>query len=50
VENVFLKKRNLEVTDLYEEPLARFCEDAAERWLTEKQIKQLIKFSQNLAA
>lgn len=36
VQNVFLKKRRLEVADLYEEPLDRFGEDAVERWFSEE--------------
>ena len=36
VQSVFLKKRWLEVADLYEEPLERFGENAVERWFTEE--------------
>jgi hypothetical protein len=34
VQNVFLKKRRLEVPDLSEAPLDRFGEDTVERWFT----------------
>ena len=50
VQNVFLKKRQLEVADLYEEPLDRFGEDAIERWFTQEQVEQLIEFTKQLAA
>ena len=50
VQNVFLKKRRLEVPDLYEEPLDRFGEDAVERWFTEKEVNELIKFTEQLVA
>jgi len=49
VQNVFLKKRQLDVADLYEEPLDRFGEDAVERWFTEKQVDELIEFAEHLA-
>ncbi|MGL4501103.1 MAG: type I restriction-modification enzyme R subunit C-terminal domain-containing protein, partial [Planktothrix sp.] len=50
VENVFMKKRRLEVADLYEEPLDRFGEDTVERWFTEEQVEDLIEFIEQLAA
>lgn len=50
VQNVFLKKRRLEVADLYEEPLDRFGEDAVERWFTEEQVDELIEFAEDFAA
>jgi type I restriction enzyme R subunit len=50
VQNVFLKKRRLEVADLYEEPLDRFGEDAVERWFREEQVDELIEFTERLAA
>ncbi len=46
---MFLKKRKLEVADLYEEPLDRFGEDAVEKWFSEKEVEDLIKFIENLA-
>jgi type I restriction enzyme R subunit len=50
VQNVFLKKRRLEVPDLYEEPLDRFGEDAVERWFTQEEVDELIEFTEKLAA
>jgi type I restriction enzyme R subunit len=50
VQNVFLKKRRLEVPDLYEEPLDRFGEDAVERWFSEEQVDELIEFTERFAA
>ena len=50
VQNVFLKNRRLEVADLYEEPLDRFGEDAVERWFSEKEVDELIEFTEELAA
>jgi len=50
VQNVFLKKRQLEVSDLYEAPLDRFGEDAVERWFREEQVDDLIKFTEQFAA
>jgi type I restriction enzyme R subunit len=50
VQNVFLKKRRLEVPDLYEAPLDRFGEDAVERWFTQVEVDELIEFTEKLAA
>jgi type I restriction enzyme, R subunit len=50
VENVFLKKRKLEGADLEEEPLDLFGEDAVERWLSEKQVEDLIKCTDKFVA
>jgi len=50
VQNVFLKKRRLEVPDLYEAPLDRFGEDAVERWFTQEEVDELIEFTEKLAA
>ena len=50
VQNVFLKKRPLEIPDLYEAPLDRFGEDAVERWFTQEEVDELIEFTENLAA
>ena len=38
------------VADLYEEPLDRFGADAVERWFTEKEVDELIEFTEQLAA
>ncbi|MFB2919339.1 type I restriction-modification enzyme R subunit C-terminal domain-containing protein [Aerosakkonema funiforme] len=50
VENVFLKKRRLDVADLYEEPLDRFGEDAFERWFRQEEVDELIEFAEDFAA
>ncbi|MEG4217709.1 type I restriction-modification enzyme R subunit C-terminal domain-containing protein [Microcoleus sp. Pol14C6] len=50
VQNVFLKKRRLEVADLYEEPLDRFGEDAVDRWFSEEQVDELIDFTERFVA
>ena len=50
VQNVFLKKRRLEVADLYEQPLDRFGEDAVDRWFSEEEVDKLIEFTEQLAA
>ncbi len=50
VQNVFLKKRRLEVPDLYEAPLDRFGEDAVERWFTEEEVDDLMEFAAQLVA
>ena len=50
VQNVFLKKRRLEVPDLYEAPLDRFGEDAVERWFTQVEVDELIEFTEKLVA
>ncbi|MEG4939102.1 DEAD/DEAH box helicase family protein [Microcoleus sp. F4-D5] len=50
VQNVFLKKRRLEVPDLYEAPLDRFGEDAVERWFTEEEVDDLIEFAAQFVA
>jgi type I restriction enzyme R subunit len=50
VQNVFLKKRRLEVPDLYEAPLDRFGEDAVERWFTEEEMDELMEFTGQFAA
>ena len=50
VQNVFLKKRRLEVPDLYEAPLDRFGEDAVERWFTQEEMDELIQFTEHFAA
>jgi type I site-specific restriction endonuclease len=44
VQSVFLQKRHLETADLYEPPLDMFGADAVERWLTEKEVDELVGF------
>lgn len=47
---MFLKKRRLEVPDLYEEPLDRFGEDAVKRWFTQEQVDELVSLTKQFVA
>lgn len=47
-QNVFLQKRYLETADLYEPPLDTFGADAVERWFTEKEVDEIVKFAKKL--
>jgi type I restriction enzyme, R subunit len=49
VQSVFLQKRHLEAADLYEPPLDMFGADAVERWFTEKEIVEVVEFTNKLA-
>ena len=49
VQSVFLQKRHLETADLYEPPLDMFGADAVERWFTEKEVGEIVKFTEKLA-
>lgn len=49
VQSVFLQKRHLETTDLYEPPLDMFGADAVERWFTEKEVEEVVEFANKLA-
>ncbi|RJP53898.1 MAG: type I restriction endonuclease [Anaerolineaceae bacterium] len=49
VQSVFLQKRHLETTDLYEPPLDMFGVDAVERWFTEKEVDDIIDFTSHLS-
>jgi type I restriction enzyme R subunit len=57
VQSVFLQKRDLETADtstgsvqrLYELPLDMFGADAVERWFTEKEIKEVVEFTNHLS-
>jgi type I restriction enzyme R subunit len=49
VQSVFLQKRHLETTDLYEPPLDMFGADAVERWFTEKEVKEVVEFANRMA-
>ena len=44
------RKRQLEVADLYEEPLDRFGEDAVERWFSEEEVDELMEVTGQFAA
>ncbi|MBM4465730.1 MAG: DEAD/DEAH box helicase [Chloroflexi bacterium] len=48
VQNVFLQRRRLELADLYEPPLTSFGHDAAERWFTEDQVRDMLAFVDTL--
>ena len=48
VQSVFLQKRHLETADLYEPPLDMFGADAVERWFTEKEVEEVVKFANQL--
>jgi len=49
VQSMFLQKRHLETTDLYEPPLDSFGVDTVERWFTEKEVTEMIEFANRLA-
>ena len=49
VQSVFLQKRHLETADLYEPPLDMFGADAVERWFTEKEVGEIVNFTNRLA-
>jgi type I restriction enzyme R subunit len=50
VENVFLRKRRLRLLDLYESPFTTFGTDAVERWFTPEQVRDILSFTDTLAA
>jgi len=50
VENVFLQKRRLQLLDLYESPFTAFGTDAVERWFTREQVRDILSFTDTLAA
>jgi len=49
VQSVFLQKRHLETADLYEPPLDMFGADAVERWFTQNEMDEFVKFTERLA-
>lgn len=49
VQSVFLRKRQLALADLYQEPLTNFGEDAVDRWFEPKQVEELLAFVNTLA-
>ena len=49
VQSVLLQKRHLETADLYEPPLDMFGADAVERWFTEKEVNEIVEFTEKLA-
>ncbi|MEM9162767.1 MAG: DEAD/DEAH box helicase family protein, partial [Cyanobacteria bacterium P01_F01_bin.4] len=50
VQSMFLQKRQLEVADLYEGSLRRFGQDAVDRLFTDEQVRELMTFTQEIAA
>ncbi|MBL0347271.1 hypothetical protein [Candidatus Villigracilis affinis] len=48
-QSVFSQKRHLETADLYEPPLDMFGTDAVERWFTEKEVEEVVEFTEKLA-
>jgi hypothetical protein len=49
-QSVFLQKRHLETADLYDAPaLFGFGQDTVERWFTEKEVKEVVKFANKLS-
>lgn len=50
LENVFLQKRRLQVTDLYTSPFTNFGTNAVERWFTTEQVRDILDFTETLAA
>ena len=50
VQSVFLQKRHLETADLYDAPsLVGFGQDAVERWFTQNELEEFVKFTERLA-
>ena len=49
MQSVFLQKRHLETADLYEPPLDSFGVDAVERWFTQNEMEEFVKFTERLA-
>ncbi len=47
VQSMFLQKRHLETSDLYEPPLDMFRADAVERWFTEREVDDIVNFVKN---
>jgi type I restriction enzyme, R subunit len=50
LENVFLQKRRLQLPDLYAPPFTNFGTDAVERWFTPEQVRDILDFTETLAA
>ena len=42
VQSVFVQKRRLAISDLYQEPLSNFGEDAVDRWFSTKEVDELL--------
>lgn len=50
LQNFFLRKRRLQIIDLYQEPFTVFGADAVEHLFTSEQIEEIINFTNSLAA
>jgi len=50
VQDVFLAKRRLAITDLYDAPLTNFGRNAVDRFFTPDQVKNLVQLTDSLAA
>jgi type I restriction enzyme, R subunit len=50
VQEVFLTKGRLDEADLYEAPLTQFGRNAADRYFTPAQLRELVQFTSTLAA
>ena len=48
VQSVFLQKRHLVTADLYEPPLDMYGADAVEKWFTEKEVNEIVAFTNQL--
>jgi type I restriction enzyme R subunit len=48
LQSVFVQKRRLQLTDLYEAPLTGFGADAVERWFTPAQVQGILQFTDSL--
>ena len=49
VQNIFIRRRRLERTDLYDPPLTAFGQDAVERWFAPEQVAEMLAFAERLA-
>jgi type I restriction enzyme R subunit len=49
VQSVFLEKRRLKAADLYEPPLTNFGADAVDKWFNEKEVDEIVAFTNRLA-
>ncbi len=48
VSSVFLSRRRLEISDLYEPPLTNFGQDAVDRWFEPQEIASILAFTKSL--
>jgi type I restriction enzyme R subunit len=50
VQDVFLARRRLAVTDLYDAPLTNFGRNAVDRYFTPDQVTNLVRLTDSLSA